>query len=97
MELQSAMAIVAARSSGAPRRAMFVSLEGVELQPSERVANADHVVDDVVLRFRLVGEGIANAPVPLGSRVKMRLLHVFYMRAGLIARETVHEQWKRLD
>ena len=61
MALQSAMAIAAARSSGAPRRAMFVSLEGVELQPPERVANADHVVDDVVLHFRLVGEGMANA------------------------------------
>ena len=61
MALQSAMAIAAARSSGPPRRAMFVSLEGVELQPPERVANADHVVDDVVLHFRLVGEGMANA------------------------------------
>ena len=44
----------------------------------------------------LTGDGMANAPYPPGTRVELRLLHVFEMRAGRIARETVFEGWTRL-
>jgi hypothetical protein len=78
-------------------RAMFASMEAVEITPLERFATEDRVVDDCLVRFRLVGDGMANAPVPVGSRVELRLLHVFALRDGLIARETVFEGWRRLD
>jgi hypothetical protein len=78
-------------------RAMFGSFEDVEIRPIERFATGERVVDDMIVRFRLVGEGMVNAPVPVGSRVELRLLHIFHMRGGLIAREIIHEQWKRLD
>ena len=78
-------------------RRMFGAIAEVEIEPLTRFATATHVVDDCVVRFRLVGEGFANAPVPVGSRVELRLVHLFAMRDGRIARETVLEGWRRLD
>ena len=77
-------------------RAMFSSLAEIAIEPLDRFATEDRVVDDMIVRFRLVGEGMVNAPVPVGSRVALRLLHVFHMRGEKIAREIVHEQWTRL-
>ena len=76
---------------------MFASLGQVEIQPLERFATAERVVDDCIVRFRLTGDGMVNAPVPVGARVELRLLHVFHMRDGRIAREEVFEGWRRLD
>ena len=76
---------------------MFGSIAEVEIQPLTRFATDTHVVDDCIVRFRLVGDGFVNAPVPVGSRVELRLMHLFDMRDGRIARETVLEGWQRLD
>jgi ketosteroid isomerase-like protein len=78
-------------------RKMFGSLAEVEIVPLDRFATETRVFDDAVVRFRLVGDGMTNAPIPVGSRAELRLLHVFHMRGGKIAREIVHEQWKCLD
>lgn len=77
-------------------RAMFGSMAEVEIVPGTRFATADHVVDDCTVRFRLTGDGVLNAPLPVGSRVEMRLMHLFAMRAGRIWRETVYEGWRRI-
>lgn len=77
-------------------RAMFGAITEVEITPGTRFATAEHVVDDCTVRFRLAGEGMANAPLPVGSRVELRLLHLFAMREGRIARETVYEGWRRI-
>jgi hypothetical protein len=76
--------------------AMFAAMTDVEIIPLDRFATETRVVDDCIVRFRLSGDGFCRAPVPVGSRVEMRLVHVFEMRDGLIARETVHEVWKIL-
>lgn len=76
---------------------MFASFADVEIVPNDRFATADRVFDDSTVRFRLVGDGMVNAPLPKGSHVELRLLHVFHMRGGRIAREQVFEIWKRLD
>ncbi len=78
-------------------RAMFGSMAEVEIVPGTRFATEDHVVDDCIARFRLTGDGVANAPLPVGSRVELRLMHLFAMREGRIAKETVYEGWRRLD
>lgn len=78
-------------------RRMFAAMAEVELRPLDRFATPERVVDDMVVRFRLIGPGMDNAPLPVGARCEVRLLHVFAMRAGLIARETVFEAWRRLD
>lgn len=77
--------------------AMWPSMAEVELQPLDRFATEHRVVDDMIVRMRLVGPGMTNAPVPLGSRVELRLIHHFTMRDGLIAREQVFELWRNLD
>ena len=77
--------------------AMWPSMADVELVPLERFATEDRVVDDMLVRMRLVGPGLVNAPLPIGSRVEIRLIHHFSMLDGLIAREQVFEIWRLLD
>jgi ketosteroid isomerase-like protein len=75
---------------------MFGAMTDVEIVPLDRFATETRVVDDCIVRFTLSGVGFYRAPAPVGSRVEIRLVHVFQMRDGLIARETVHEAWKIL-
>ncbi len=73
--------------------AMWPSMTDVELQPLDRFATSERVVDDMIVRMRLVGAGMTNAPLPIGSAVELRLVHHFEMRDGRIAREQVFEMW----
>jgi ketosteroid isomerase-like protein len=75
-------------------RRIFSAIADVEIQPLDRFATADRVVDECNIRFRLTGDGMVDAPV--GSRIEMRLVHVFHMRDGKIAREHVFESWAPL-
>lgn len=77
-------------------RQMFASMAEVEIEPLDRFATATRVVDDMIARFRLIGSGMVNSPLPIGSRVELRLVHIFHMDGGRIAREIVHEQWKAI-
>ena len=74
---------------------LFQSAEGIAFDPIERIGTPERVIDDMWVRFRLSGDGFTNAPVPIGTRVKMRLVHNFYIRDGLIAREIGYEMWRR--
>ncbi len=76
---------------------MFASMGEIEIQPLDRFATAGRVVDECLVRLRISGDGVTNAPVPVGARAELRLLHVFHMRGGRIAREQVFEGWRRLD
>ncbi|AND67922.1 hypothetical protein ATSB10_04680 [Dyella thiooxydans] len=76
---------------------MFASMAEIEIQPMDRFATANRVVDECLVRLRITGDGLVNVPVPIGSRAELRLLHVFHMRDGRIAREEVFEGWRRLD
>ena len=75
---------------------LFSSMRDVELQPLDRFATEDRVVDDMRVFLTVSGDGIDNCPVALGSRAELRLIHHFRMRDGLIAREEVFEVWKAL-
>ncbi|HWO71979.1 MAG TPA: nuclear transport factor 2 family protein [Dehalococcoidia bacterium] len=79
-------------------RRMFSSLDFAtfELEPIERFATEDRVVDDCRVRFTLTGDGFANAPAKPGDRVELRLVHVFEMRDGKISRESTFEIWRKL-
>jgi hypothetical protein len=35
--------------------------------------------------------------LPIGTKVKMRLIHNFHIRDGLIAREIGYEVWRRAE
>lgn len=76
---------------------MFASMAEIEIHPMDRFATANRVVDECLVRLRITGDGLVNVPVPIGARAELRLLHVFHMRDGRIAREEVFEGWRRLD
>lgn len=73
--------------------ALFDSAEGIEFEPLERFATPDRVIDDMWVRFKISGPGFENAPYPIGTKVKMRLVHIFHIRDGLISREMGYEGW----
>ncbi len=76
---------------------MFASMAEVDIRPMDRFATEDRVVDECTVTLRITGDGVTGAPIPVGARAELRLLHVFHMRDGRIAREEVFEAWRRLD
>ena len=76
---------------------VFDSAEGMTFRPVERFATPERVFDDMWVTFRLSGDGFENCPYPIGTKVKMRLLHNFHIRGGLIAREVGYEIWGRAE
>ena len=84
-------------ATGEMYRRMFDSFRVEEFRCLQRFATEERVVDDSVATVVLAGDGVLNAPAPVGSRVEIRLLHVFEMRAGKISRELVFENWRVLE
>ena len=78
-------------------RQMFGGMENIEFTRLRRFATADRVVDDSIATFTLVNGGVANAPLPVGSLVELRLVHIFEMRDHKIARESVYETWRAIS
>ena len=70
-------------------RQLWASMRNVNFQPLQRFATEDRVVDDSIVSFEVAKDGYWHFPV--GSKVKMRLVHIFEMRDGKIARETVFD------
>jgi ketosteroid isomerase-like protein len=70
-------------------RALFASMREVKFQFLQRFATEDRVVDDSVVTFEVVKGGYWHFPV--GSKVEMRLVHIFEMRGGKISRELVFD------
>lgn len=85
------------REVGDNYRRMFCAFEIEAFRCLQRFATEDRVVDDSVMTALVVSHGIRNSPVPVGSKVEVRILHVFEMRDGKISREVVFENWKQLQ
>lgn len=85
------------REVGDNYRRMCCAFEVEAVRSLQRFATEDRVVDDSVFTAMLVSDGVKNSPVPVGSKVEIRLLHVFEMRDGKISRELVFENWKLLQ
>ena len=81
-------------ATGENYRRMFASFQVEEFRCLKRFATEDRVVDETIATLVLVGDTVENAPVPVGSKVQIRLLHIFDMRGGKISRELVFEDWK---
>ncbi|MGB7921728.1 MAG: nuclear transport factor 2 family protein [Pyrinomonadaceae bacterium] len=84
-------------ATGENYRNMFSSFRVEGFRTLDRFATEDRVVDDSIITVELVGDGVVNAPVPIGSKVEIRLLHVFEMREGKISRELVLENWRVIE
>jgi len=70
-------------------RALFGSMRDVKFQLLQRFATEDRVVDDSLVTFEVARDGYWH--FPLGSKIEMRLVHIFEMRDGKIARELVFD------
>ncbi|CAA0124848.1 Uncharacterised protein [Mycolicibacterium vanbaalenii] len=74
---------------------IFESLDDAKIKPLERYATQNRAFDDLELTFKLVnGKGFPNHPLPVGSRVAMRMVHNFHIQGGLIIRENGYEIWR---
>ena len=71
---------------------MFAAMKDVEFRNLDRFATEDRVVDDSVVTFTLLRSGFW--PLPVGGKVEMRLVHIFEMRNGKIAKEIGYEMWR---
>jgi steroid delta-isomerase-like uncharacterized protein len=81
-------------ATGENYRKMFESFKVEGFRNISRFATEDRVVDDSVITAELVGDGVVNAPVAIGTTVEIRLLHVFDIRDGKISKELVFENWR---
>ena len=70
-------------------RQLWASMRDVEFTPLQRFATEDRVVDDSLVTFEVIRDGYWRFPV--GSKIEMRLVHIFEMRDGKIARELVYD------
>jgi ketosteroid isomerase-like protein len=70
-------------------RELFASMRNVKFQFLQRFATEDRVVDDSIVTFEVAKGGYWHFPV--GSRIEMRLAHIFETRDGKIARELVFD------
>lgn len=70
-------------------RALWASMRDVEFTFLQRFATEDRVVDDSLVTFEVIRDGYWHFPV--GTKVEMRLVHIFEMREGKIARELVYD------
>ena len=68
---------------------LFSGLKGPNFQCLDRFATEDRVVDDCIFTFEVAKEGIM--PLSVGTKAKMRLVHIFEMREGRVSRELVME------
>ncbi|MBE0568801.1 MAG: nuclear transport factor 2 family protein [Deltaproteobacteria bacterium] len=76
-------------AAGNNYRRLWGAMRNVKFQPIQRFATEDRVVDDAILTFEVAKEGYFHFPV--GTRVEMRLVHIFEMRDGKIAKEIVFD------
>jgi len=70
-------------------RKLFASMRDVRFQFLQRFATEDRVVDDSIVTFEVAKDGYWHFPV--GSKIEMRLVHIFEMRDGKISRELVFD------
>lgn len=70
-------------------RKLFASMRNIKFQLLQRFATEDRVVDDSFVTFDVAEDGYWQ--FPLGSHIEMRLVHIFEMRGGKIAKELVFD------
>jgi ketosteroid isomerase-like protein len=64
-------------------------MRDVKFEFLQRFATEDRVVDDSIVTFEVAKGGYWHFPT--GSKIQMRLVHIFEMREGKISREIVFD------
>ena len=68
---------------------VFSALKNWDFQCLDRFATENRVVDESIFTFEVKKDGIM--PLPVGTRAKLTLVHVFKMRDCKVSRELVME------
>ncbi len=68
---------------------LFSALRDYDFHSSDRFATENRVVDDSIFTFEVAKEGVM--PLEVGTRAKMRLVHIFEMHRGKVSKELVME------
>jgi ketosteroid isomerase-like protein len=68
---------------------LFSALRDYDFHSSDRFATENRVVDDSIFTFEVAKEGVM--PLKVGTRAKMRLVHIFEMHRGKVSKELVME------
>jgi ketosteroid isomerase-like protein len=75
---------------------IFSSLRILSHTQLRRFATEDAVFDDCIYECEYVEDHMENFPFPKGTKVRMRLAHIFEMRDGKIAKEIAYEIIRRV-
>jgi ketosteroid isomerase-like protein len=78
-------------------RAIFDAAPDLKITPIARFATEDRVVDDCWAKFSIAGPGFEQCPFPVGTKVDMRLVHIFEIRGDRISKETGFEIWRQAE
>lgn len=76
-------------------RGIFRSVVYHKTTPLRRFATETFVFDDQVSIATLVSEEMPNVPFPVGTRMSVRLVHIFEMKDGKIEREIAYEMFRK--
>ncbi len=68
---------------------LFSALRNCDFECLDRFSTEDRVVDESIFTFEIAKDGIM--PLPVGTKAKLRLVHIFEMRDGKVSRELVME------
>ena len=68
---------------------LFSGLRNYDFHSLDRFGTENRVVDDSIFTFEVSKEGIM--PLPVGTKAKLRLVHIFEMREGKVSKELVME------
>jgi len=71
-------------------RELWATMKDVKFQFLQRFATEDRVVDDSLVTFEVVRNGIWPY-FSSGQKIEMRLVHIFEMRDGKISKEIVFD------
>ena len=71
-------------------RQLWATMEDVKFQTLQRFATEDRVVDDSLVALKVVRDG-CWPHFRVGQKIEMRLVHIFEMRDGRIAKEIVFD------
>ena len=66
-------------------RNMFSGFKDVKFRTLDRFATENRVVDDSVISLEITKNGFM--PFPIGTKIEMRLTHIFEIRDGKISKE----------
>ena len=71
-------------------REIWDAMRDVKFHPLQRFATEDRVVDDSLVTFEVARDG-CWPHFSAGQKIEMRLVHIFEMRNGKIAKEIVFD------